>query len=79
MADFLFLVPVALILGVLGLAAFMWALSDGQYNDIDGAAERVLFDDDKPLRRTPASIAARPASPVPGEPPVHAESRGEVG
>jgi cbb3-type cytochrome oxidase maturation protein len=79
MADFLFLVPVALILGALGLAAFMWALSNGQYDDIEGAAERVLFDDDKPLRRTPTSIAPRPTSPVPGEPPAHAEGRGEVG
>ncbi|MGE0573077.1 cbb3-type cytochrome oxidase assembly protein CcoS [Reyranella sp.] len=56
MADFLFLVPIALILGTMGLAAFMWAHSSGQYDDIEGAAQRVLFDDDRPLRNTPGSV-----------------------
>ncbi len=57
MIDFLFLVPVALGLGLIGLGAFFWALSNGQYDDLDGAAERILFeDDDKPeVRRTPQS------------------------
>jgi len=50
MNDFLYLVPIALALGVAGLGAFMWALNSGQYDDLDGAAERILFDDDKPLR-----------------------------
>lgn len=49
MNDFLYLVPIALALGIAGLAAFMWALNSGQYDDLDGAAERILFDDDKPL------------------------------
>jgi cbb3-type cytochrome oxidase maturation protein len=44
MADFLYLVPIALALGAAGLAAFLWALSSGQYDDLDGAAERILFD-----------------------------------
>ncbi|MCB1413564.1 MAG: cbb3-type cytochrome oxidase assembly protein CcoS [Xanthobacteraceae bacterium] len=50
MTDFLYLVPIALALGLAGLGAFMWALSSGQYDDLDGAAERILFDDDHPLR-----------------------------
>lgn len=50
MEDFLFLVPVALLLGLAGLGAFMWALSNGQYDDLNGAAERILLDDkDVPL------------------------------
>jgi cbb3-type cytochrome oxidase maturation protein len=44
----LFLLPIALGLGGLGLAAFMWSLNSGQYEDLDGAAERVLLDDDLP-------------------------------
>jgi cbb3-type cytochrome oxidase maturation protein len=44
--DFLYLVPIALALGVVGLAAFMWSLRNGQYDDLDGAAERILFEDD---------------------------------
>jgi cbb3-type cytochrome oxidase maturation protein len=51
MIDFLFLVPIALGLGLVGLGAFFWALGDGQYDDLDGAAERILFeDDDRPER-----------------------------
>jgi cbb3-type cytochrome oxidase maturation protein len=39
------LVPVALFLGLLGLVAFLWNLRAGQYDDLDGAASRILFDD----------------------------------
>lgn len=49
MGDFLFLVPLALALGMAGLFAFLWCLRSGQYNDLDGAAERILLDDDSPL------------------------------
>ncbi len=42
----IYLVPMALGLGLLGLFAFLWALKSGQYNDVDGAAMRVLSDDD---------------------------------
>jgi cbb3-type cytochrome oxidase maturation protein len=40
------LVPVAILLGLVGLAAFLWSLRAGQYEDLDGAAERILLDDD---------------------------------
>jgi HlyD family secretion protein len=49
MTDFFYLIPIALALGAAGLAAFLWALRSGQYDDLDGAAERILFDDDAPL------------------------------
>jgi cbb3-type cytochrome oxidase maturation protein len=42
----IYLVPIALGLGVTGLFAFLWALRTGQYSDVDGAALRVLSDDD---------------------------------
>ncbi len=43
------LVPVAILLGLVGLGAFLWSLRSGQYEDLDGAAERVLLDnEDKP-------------------------------
>lgn len=41
-----YLLPVALGLGLLGLFAFLWALRSGQYSDVEGAAQRVLSDDD---------------------------------
>ena len=40
------LVPLALMLGLAGLAAFLWSLRSGQYDDMEGAALRVLSDDD---------------------------------
>lgn len=40
------LIPVALFLGLIGLAAFLWAVRSGQFEDLDGAAERILMDDD---------------------------------
>jgi cbb3-type cytochrome oxidase maturation protein len=40
------LIPVALLLGALGLAAFIWSIRTGQYDDLDGAAQRILIDDD---------------------------------
>lgn len=46
MTVLLFLVPLALILGFVGLLAFVWSLNTGQYEDLDGAASRVLSDDD---------------------------------
>jgi cbb3-type cytochrome oxidase maturation protein len=42
----LWLIPAALFLGLLGLGAFLWALKSGQFDDLDGAANRILFDDD---------------------------------
>jgi cbb3-type cytochrome oxidase maturation protein len=47
MTILIYLIPVALFLGGLGLAAFLWALRAGQYEDLEGAASRILFDDDQ--------------------------------
>jgi cbb3-type cytochrome oxidase maturation protein len=46
MSALLYLIPIALLLGLLGLGAFIWALRSGQFDDLDGAAERILFDDE---------------------------------
>ncbi len=46
MSHLIFLIPVALLLGLIGLVAFIWSLNSGQYDDLDGAAERILEDDD---------------------------------
>ncbi len=52
MTALAFLVPVALGLGILGLFAFFWAMKAGQFDDLDGAAYRIL-DDDRPTERQP--------------------------
>jgi cbb3-type cytochrome oxidase maturation protein len=41
----MWLIPVALFLGGLGLAAFLWALKSGQFEDLEGAQYRILDDD----------------------------------
>jgi len=46
MSVLIYLVPMALGLGLIGLAAFLWSLRSGQYDDLDGAALRILGDDD---------------------------------
>lgn len=43
----IYLIPIALALGGVGLAAFFWALKNGQFDDLDGAAHRILRDDDE--------------------------------
>ena len=59
MRDFYYLIPVALLLGGTGLVAFMWSLRHRQYDDLDGAAERILFDEDRPLPRDDAGEKAK--------------------
>ncbi|MEL6829828.1 MAG: cbb3-type cytochrome oxidase assembly protein CcoS [Pseudomonadota bacterium] len=41
-----YLIPIALFLGVVGLVAFLWSVRSGQFDDLDGAAWRILDDDD---------------------------------
>jgi cbb3-type cytochrome oxidase maturation protein len=50
MNGLMILLPIALGLGLLGLVAFFWALRRGQFEDLDGAANRILLDEeDEPL------------------------------
>jgi cbb3-type cytochrome oxidase maturation protein len=46
MDALILLVPVALGMGLMGLAAFFWCLKSGQFDDPEGAAERILLDDE---------------------------------
>ncbi len=60
MKDYFYLIPIALGLGLTALTAFMWSLKAGQYDDLDGAAERILHEDtDAPIRTTQAGGDAR--------------------
>ena len=47
MNALLLLIPLALLLGLLGLVAFLWALRAGQFDDLDGAAGRILLDEEE--------------------------------
>lgn len=46
MSVLLYMIPIALLLGLIGLGAFVWSLKSGQYEDLDGAAQRILMDDE---------------------------------
>ena len=50
MTSLAILIPIALGMGLIGLAAFFWALTRGQFNDLDGAAARILIDDEEDAR-----------------------------
>lgn len=55
MTILVWLVPIALVMGGIALCAFLWSLKAGQYDDLEGAAERILLPRDRP-------------APEPGEP-----------
>ncbi len=56
------LIPVTLGMGAIGLGAFFWSLRDGQYDDLSGDAERILFDDDAPLAPSPQPSQSAPTT-----------------
>ncbi len=65
MTILLFLMPAALFLGLLGLAGFLWALRTGQFEDLDGAAQRILLDEEMPGDRLRLSSRPSPRPPTP--------------
>lgn len=48
MSVLIFLIPVTIILGLIGLVAFLWSLKSKQYEDLQGAANRILFEEEIP-------------------------------
>jgi len=61
-SGLLLLIPIALLLGLIGLVAFLWALKSNQFDDLEGAAGRILFDEgplDAPPPQTGSSTSAR--------------------
>ena len=66
MEVMVFLIPLALLLGAVGLMGFLWSLKNGQYDDLEGAGWRAIADDE------PA-----PDNPVPGRVVLPLPPRGE--
>ncbi len=67
MTALAWLIPAALVLGALGLGAFLWALNSGQFDDLDGAAWRAL-DDVEPGDKGNTETPAKAASDLPPRP-----------
>lgn len=49
MSALMWLAPMSVLLGLIGLGAFVWTFAAGQYEDPDGDAARILLDDEEPL------------------------------
>lgn len=49
MTGLIYLIPIALGLGLVGLGAFLWSVQSGQFDDPEGARQRILIDEDHPL------------------------------
>jgi cbb3-type cytochrome oxidase maturation protein len=47
MSVLIFLIPLALLLSLVGLLSFLWALKNKQYDDLEGSSNRILFDESK--------------------------------
>lgn len=65
MTSFYYLIPVSLLLGTAGLVLFLWSMRANQYEDLDGAAERILYDEDVPA---PPAGAGKSAAKAAGKP-----------
>ncbi|OBS08195.1 cbb3-type cytochrome oxidase assembly protein CcoS [Acidihalobacter prosperus] len=51
------LLPIAVLLAIIAIAAFLWTVRSGQYDDLEGPPQRMLMDDDDP--RMPGNAARR--------------------
>lgn len=56
------LLPGMLLLGLIGVGLFFWAVRSGQYDDMDGAAHRVLLDEDVDLSQNGAETESKDGS-----------------
>jgi cbb3-type cytochrome oxidase maturation protein len=63
MTIMLFLLGLSLAMGAVGLLVFLWCLRSGQYDDPEGAANRILFDDPSPPPASPDADRVRPPAP----------------
>ncbi|WP_019960888.1 cbb3-type cytochrome oxidase assembly protein CcoS [Woodsholea maritima] len=62
MTALLWLMPAALALGVAGLIGFFWSVKSGQFDDLEGAAQRILIEEDAPIVEEPLDEGSRQSS-----------------
>ncbi|WP_417514105.1 cbb3-type cytochrome oxidase assembly protein CcoS [Marinobacter sp.] len=73
----MFLVPVMLILVVMGMLLFSWAVKNGQYDDLEGPAHRILYDDDKDMIPDEARTDKPEHADAPADEDASAQETGE--
>ena len=61
MESLIILIPIAVILIALAVKVFLWAVDNDQFDDLEGPAHSILFDDDKPVAKSkqPDSVASQ--------------------
>lgn len=64
MEVLVFLVPLALLLGLIGLVGFLWSLKNGQYDDLEGAGWRAIADDEPVQENSAPELQASIGVPV---------------
>ncbi len=74
MTGLLFLIPIALFLGALGLIAFLWSIKSGQYDDLEGAAYRILDDDEEGPKDSEGAATRTPYRSADGPDPEGRQS-----
>ncbi|MBQ0721403.1 MAG: cbb3-type cytochrome oxidase assembly protein CcoS [Gammaproteobacteria bacterium] len=74
MESLYFLIPLSIVVVALGIYLFFWAVNNGQYDDLDGEAERILFDELEPGAKTEADVNQQAQFGSPDK-PVHKQSR----
>lgn len=55
------LVPLSLVLLAIAIAIFFWAVRNGQFDDMDSPAHKILFDDDDPVNQSSEQATPNPA------------------
>lgn len=55
MESLIILIPIAVLLVALAIRIFFWAVDSGQFDDLEGPAHSILFDDDKPRQKQTAT------------------------
>ncbi len=70
MEGLYFLIPLGLVFVGLGIGIFFWAVKSGQYEDLEGPAHRILFDDEQPASPPPEAAKEAPESSVRRQPKI---------
>ncbi|HIE1541468.1 TPA: cbb3-type cytochrome oxidase assembly protein CcoS [Pseudomonas aeruginosa] len=63
MAALYILIPVAIVIVAIAIYVFFWAVDSGQYDDLDGPAHSILFDDEDPKHQAGVDEAEKPSTP----------------
>lgn len=63
MAALYILIPVAIVIVAIAIYVFFWAVDSGQYDDLDGPAHSILFDDEDPKHQAGVDETEKPSKP----------------